>query len=158
APTPQVTPPCRLADKLLAMRHALGGERKQVTVLCAVIVGYSMLAECLDPEDLLTLVGGCFALLAEQVHQYAGTITQFTTDSLMALFGAPMTHEDHAERALHAALDIQVVLREYQGEVERSWGVPLQMRLGLHTGAVVVGRIGDNLRLDYTVQGETTHL
>jgi class 3 adenylate cyclase len=136
----------------------LEGERKQVTVLCAEIVGYNTLAERLDPEDLLTLVGGCFALLAKEVQRYEGTITQFTNDSLMALFGVSMTYEDHAGRALHAALGIQEVLREYQEEVERGWGVPLQMRLGLHTGTVVIGRIGDNLRMDYTVQGETTHL
>jgi class 3 adenylate cyclase len=140
------------------MRSALEGERKQVTVLCAEIVGCSTLAERLDPEDLLTLVGGCFAILAEQVHRYEGTITQFTNDSIMALFDASITQEDHAGRALHAALGIQGALREYQGEVERSWGVPLQMRLGLHTGTVVVGRIGDNLRMDYTVQGDTTYL
>ena len=127
-------------------------------MLYAEIVGCSTLAERLDPEDLLTVVGGCFALLAEQVQQYEGTITQFTNDSIMALFGASMTHEEHAGRALHAALGIQGALREYQREVERVWGVPLQMRLGLHTGTVVVGRIGDNLRMDYTVQGDTTHL
>jgi class 3 adenylate cyclase len=88
------------------MRRTLEGERKQVTVLCAEIVGYRTLTERLEPEDLLTLVGGCFALLDEQIHQYAGTITQFTNDGIMALFGAPITHEDHAGRALHAALSI----------------------------------------------------
>jgi class 3 adenylate cyclase len=140
------------------MRRTVEGERKQVTVLCAEIVGYSMLAERLDPEDLHTLVGGCFALLAEQVQRYEGTVTQFTNDGIMALFGAPITHEDHAGRALHAALGIQGALHEYQGEIERDWGMQLQVRLGLHTGAVVVGRIGDNLWMDYTVQGDTTHL
>ncbi len=94
ASAPQVAPPRHLTDKLLAMRGGLEGERKQVTVLCAEIVGYSTLATRLDPEDLLTLAGGCFALLGEQVHRYEGTITQFTNDSIMALFGASMTHED----------------------------------------------------------------
>jgi DNA-binding winged helix-turn-helix (wHTH) protein len=104
ASTPPVTPPTRLADNLLAMRRAVAGERKQVTVLCAVIVAGSMLAEYLNAEDLQTLIGGCFALLAEQVQRYEGTLTQFTSDGLMALFGVPIAHEDHAGRALHAAL------------------------------------------------------
>jgi hypothetical protein len=101
---------------------------------------------------------GCFAVLTEQVHHYEGTINQFTGDGIMALFGAPITHEDHAVRALHAALGIQAALREYGDMVQRQWGVPFQMRLGLNTGTVVVGRIGDDLRMDYTAQGDTTNL
>jgi len=158
ATTPQLSPPRHLADTILAMRRALEGERKQVTVLCATVVGFSTLAERLAPDDLHTLMGGCFTLLAEQVHRYEGVINQFTSDGMMALFGAPIVHEDHAVRALLTALGIQTALREYQGEIERGWEVPLQMHLGLHTGTVIVGRIGDNLQMHYTVQGDTTSL
>jgi class 3 adenylate cyclase len=117
----------------------------------------SWLADRLDPEDVHTLMDGCFAILTQQVHHYEGTINQFTGDGIMALFGAPIAHEDHAVRALHAALGIQAALREYGGTVQRQWGVPFQMRLGLNTGTVV-GRIGDDLRMDYTAQGDTTNL
>jgi class 3 adenylate cyclase/tetratricopeptide (TPR) repeat protein len=150
--------PRHLADKILAMRSALEGERKQVTVLFADVVGFSTLAGPLDPEDVHTLMDGCFEILTQQVHRYEGTINQFTGDGIMALFGAPLTHEDHAMRALHAALGIQAALQDYHEEVQARWGVPVQMRLGVNTGLVVVGRIGDDLRMDYTAQGDTTNL
>ena len=140
------------------MRSALEGERKQVTVLFADVVGFSTLAGPLDPEDVHTLMDGCFEILTQQVHRYEGTINQFTGDGIMALFGAPLTHEDHAVRALHAALGIQTALQDYREEVQQRWGVPVQMRLGVNTGLVVVGRIGDDLRMDYTAQGDTTNL
>jgi class 3 adenylate cyclase len=136
----------------------LEGERKQVTVLFADVAGFSTVSEQLDAEAVHIIMDGCFDLLTRHVHHYEGTINQFTGDGIMALFGAPITHEDHAIRALHAALDIQAALREYGEAVQRQWGVPLQMRLGLNTGTVVVGRIGDDLRMDYTAQGDTTNL
>ena len=157
APSPSYTPR-HLADKILAMRSALEGERKQVTVLFADVVGFSTLAGPLDPEDVHTLMDGCFEILTQQVHRYEGTINQFTGDGIMALFGAPLMHEDHAIRALHAALGIQTALQDYREEVQERWGVPVQMRLGVNTGLVVVGRIGDDLRMDYTAQGDTTNL
>ncbi len=157
APSQSYTPR-HLADKILAMRSALEGERKQVTVLFADVVGFSTLAGPLDPEDVHTLMDGCFEILTQQVHRYEGTINQFTGDGIMALFGAPLTHEDHAVRALHAALGIQAALQDYREEVQERWGVPVQMRLGVNTGLVVVGRIGDDLRMDYTAQGDTTNL
>jgi len=130
------------------MRSALEGERKQVTVLFADVVGFSTLAGPLDPEDVHTLMDKCFEILTQQVHRYEGTINQFAGDGIMALFGAPLTHEDHAVRALHAALGIQAALQDYREEVQERWGVPVQMRLGVNTGLVVVGRIGDDLRMD----------
>jgi class 3 adenylate cyclase/tetratricopeptide (TPR) repeat protein len=157
APSQSYTPR-HLADKILAMRSALEGERKQVTVLFADVVGFSTLAGPLDPEDVHTLMDGCFEILTQQVHRYEGTINQFTGDGIMALFGAPLMHEDHAVRALHAALGIQKALQDYREEVQERWGVPVQMRLGVNTGLVVVGRIGDDLRMDYTAQGDTTNL
>jgi class 3 adenylate cyclase len=151
------TPP-HLVEKILTTRSALEGERKQVTVVFADVAGFSTLAEQLDPESVHTIMDGRFDILTRQVHHYEGTINQFTGDGIMALFGAPITHEDHANRALHAALDIQAAMQDYGDAVQRQWGVPLQMRLGLNTGTVVVGRIGDDLRMDYTAQGDTTNL
>ncbi len=147
APSQSYTPR-HLADKILSMRSALEGERKQVTVLFADVVGFSTLAGPLDPEDVHTLMDKCFEILTQQVHRYEGTINQFAGDGIMALFGAPLTHEDHAVRALHAALGIQAALQDYREEVQERWGVPVQMRLGVNTGLVVVGRIGDDLRMD----------
>jgi class 3 adenylate cyclase len=110
--------PKHLADKILTSRSALHGERKPVTVLFADVAGFSTLADRLEPENVHTLMDGCFALLTQQVHAYEGTINQFTGDGIMALFGAPIAHEDHAVRALHAALGIQAALRDY-GNVGR---------------------------------------
>jgi class 3 adenylate cyclase/tetratricopeptide (TPR) repeat protein len=155
---PRAYTPKHLADQILARRSALEGERKEVTVLFADTAGFSTLAERLEPETVHTIMDGCFAILTRQVHHYEGTINQFTGDGIMALFGAPLTHEDHAVRALHAALDIQAAMRDYGTAVQQQWAVPFQMRLGLNTGMVVVGRIGDDLRMDYTAQGDTVNL
>src|SRR5438132_480780 len=151
------TPP-HLAERILTSRSALEGERKLVTVLFADVVGFSALAERLDPEAVHTIMDGCFDVLTRCVHRYEGTINQFTGDGIMALFGAPITHEDHAVRALQSALAIQADLVGYGEAVQRRVGSPFQMRIGVNTGTVVVGRIGDNLRMDYTAQGDTTNL
>ena len=150
--------PRHLAEKILTSRSALEGERKQVTVLFADVAGFSSLAERLDPEAIHEVMDGCFAALTQHVHRYEGTINQFTGDGIMALFGAPIAHEDHAVRALHAALDIQTAMQTYGEAVQRQWGEPFQMRVGVNTGLVVVGRIGDDLRMDYTAQGDTVNL
>ena len=150
--------PKHLAERILTSRSALEGERKQVTVLFADVAGFSTLSERLDPEAVHEIMDGCFEVLTRNVHQYEGTINQFTGDGIMALFGAPIAHEDHAVRALQAALDIQADLAGYAETVKRRWRVPFQMRIGINTGSVVVARIGDNLRTDYTAQGDTTNL
>jgi class 3 adenylate cyclase len=156
--TPQSYTPRHLPEKILTSRSALEGERKQVTVLFADVVGFSTLSERVDPEAVHTIMDGCFELLTRAVHRYEGTINQFTGDGIMALFGAPITHEDHAIRALQAALAIQTDVTGYGDAVQRRFGLPFQMRIGVNTGTVVVGRIGDNLRMDYTAQGDTTNL
>ena len=127
-------------------------------MLFADVVGFSTLAERLDPEAVHTIMDGCFEILTRDVHRHEGTINQFTGDGIMALFGAPIAHEDHAVRALQAALSVQAEVVRYGETVQRRWGVPFQMRIGVNTGTVVVGRIGDNLRMDYTAQGDTTNL
>ncbi|MBI3454709.1 MAG: AAA family ATPase [Candidatus Rokubacteria bacterium] len=150
--------PAHLAEKILTSRAALEGERKAVTVLFADVAGFTELAGRLHPEDLHAVMDGCFERLSGAVHRYEGTINQFTGDGIMALFGAPIAREDHAERAIHAALAIQTAIAEYGEALAREKGIPFRMRIGLHSGSVVVGRIGDNLRMDYTAQGDTVNL
>ena len=150
--------PKHLAENVLASKSTHEGERKQVTVLFADCAGFTAIASRLDPEELHGVMDGCFAHLAEAVHRYEGTVNQYTGDGIMALFGAPIAHEDHAVRAVAAALAIQKASREYSGGLERERGFALRLRIGINTGPVVVGRIGDDLRMDYTAQGQTVNL
>ena len=110
--------PQHLTDKILASKSAMEGERKQVTVLFADVAGFTTICEQLDPEEVHTLVDGCFIRLTEAVHRYQGTINQYTGDGVMALFGAPIAHEDHPQRALLAALAIQEAMHELRCETE----------------------------------------
>src|SRR5215510_1951045 len=151
------TPP-HLAEKILKARSALEGERRHVTVLFADMTGFTPLAEKLDPEEVHQIIDRCFELITAEVHRFEGTINQYTGDGVMALFGAPVAHEDSPRRAVHAALGIQRALRTYGEELQAQRGLALQMRLGLNTGLVVVGKIGDDLRMDYTAVGDTTNL
>jgi adenylate cyclase len=150
--------PRHLAETILSSKSTHEGERKQVTVLFADCAGFTAIASRLDPEELHGVMDGCFAHLAEAVHRYEGTVNQYTGDGIMALFGAPIAHEDHAVRAVAAALAIQKASREYSGSLERERGFALRLRIGINTGPVVVGRIGDDLRMDYTAQGTTVNL
>jgi class 3 adenylate cyclase/tetratricopeptide (TPR) repeat protein len=150
--------PSHLAQKILTSAPALEGERKAVTVLFADVAGFTGLAGRISAEDLHVVMDGCFERLSEAVHRYEGTINQFTGDGIMALFGAPIAHEDHAERAIHAARAIQTAMTEYGAALARERGVDFRMRIGLNSGTVVVGKIGDNLRMDYTAQGDTVNL
>src|SRR5216117_1362443 len=150
--------PRHLAEKILGSRHALEGERKQVTVLFADVKGSMDLAEQLDAEDWHRIMDRFFQLLAEGVHRFEGTVNQYTGDGIMALFGAPIAHEDHAQRACWAALHLQDALRGYAREVKREQGLTVAVRMGLNSGEVVVGRIGDDLRMDYTALGHTASL
>jgi predicted ATPase/class 3 adenylate cyclase len=150
--------PRHLAEKILTSKTALEGERKQVTVLFADCAGFTALSTKLDPEELHAVMDGCFMQLSETVHRYEGTINQFTGDGIMALFGAPIAHEDHAVRGVAAALAIQRAAREYEDVVRRERGLDFSLRIGINTGPVVVGKIGDDLRMDYTAQGQTVNL
>jgi len=156
--SPRAYTPAHLAEKILKARGALQGERKQVTVLFADVSGFTAISENLDPEAVHGLMNGAFELMLGAIHRYEGTVNQFLGDGLMALFGAPIAHEDHAQRAVHAALAIQRALHDYRERLERERGVDFRMRIGLNTGLVVVGAIGDNLRMDYTAVGDTTNL
>jgi len=150
--------PKHLADKILHSRSALDGERRQVTVLFADVAGFTSLAEKLDPEEVHRIINGCFERITAEVHRFEGTINQYTGDGVMALFGAPIAHEDSARRAVHAALGIQRAIADYGATLRAERGPSLAMRVGLNTGAVVVGAIGDDLRMDYTAVGDTTNL
>ena len=157
ASSPRSYTPAHLAQRILKDRTALEGERKQVTVLFCDIADSTPLAERLGPERMHHVLSTFFELAIEQVHRYEGTVNQFLGDGLMALFGAPIALEDHALRAVLAALDIQRVLTERSATVTGS-GQRLGLRIGLNSGAVVVGKIGDNLRMDYTAIGDTTNV
>jgi len=152
--SPQSYTPQHLADKILQSKTALEGERKQVTALFCDITNSTALAERLGPEAMHSLLNRFFDLALGRIHRYEGTVNQFLGDGFMALFGAPIAHEDHARRAVLAALDLQHALQGFMDETSS----PLQTRMGLNTGSVVVGAIGDNLRMDYTAVGDTTHL
>jgi class 3 adenylate cyclase/tetratricopeptide (TPR) repeat protein len=151
------TPPY-LAEQILTSRSALEGERKQVTVLFADLKGSMELLADRDPEEARQLLDPVLERMMAAVHRYEGTVNQVMGDGIMALFGAPLAHEDHAVRACYAALAMQAAVKQYAAEVQRSHGVPVQIRVGLHAGEVVVRAIGSDLHMDYTAVGQTTHL
>ena len=155
---PQSYTPKFLADKILTTRGSIEGERKLVTVLFTDVAGYTSMSEKLDPEEVHQIMDGCFKLLMDEIHKYEGTIDKFTGDGVMALFGAPVAHEDHAQRACYAALAMQRVMGEYGEKIERECGVEFKMRVGLNSGPVIVGSVGNDLRMDYTAIGDTTNL
>jgi class 3 adenylate cyclase len=142
----------------LTTRSSIEGERKLVTVLFADVANYTSISEKLDPEEVHQIMDGCFKILMDEIHKYEGTINQFTGDGVMSLFGAPVAHEDHAQRACHAALSIQKAVGEYGEKIRKDCGVDFKMRIGLNSGPVIVGSIGDDLRMDYTAVGDTTNL
>ncbi len=150
--------PKHLADKILQSKSALEGERKQVTVLFADVQGSMDLAEGMDPEEWHRILNRFFEILTEGVHHFEGTVNQYTGDGIMALFGAPIAHEDHAQRACYAALHLSDALRRYGNELRLERGLSFSVRMGLNSGDVVVGKIGDDLRMDYTAQGHTVGL
>ena len=156
-PVERYTPP-HLAERILKTRSALEGERKQVTVIFCDIVGSTALAEAVGPEAMHALLNEFFEVVLDIVHGYEGTINQFLGDGVMAIFGAPISHEDHALRACLAALDLQAafsLLRESKGDA--GWE-GLEVRIGVNSGFLVVGRIGNDLRMDYTAIGDTTNV
>src|SRR6266436_5759897 len=160
APTPlplAYTPPS-LVEKILTTRRALEGERKQVTVLFADLKGSTELIRDLDPEAAQTLLDPALQHMMDAVHRYEGTVNQVLGDGIMALFGAPVAHEDNAVRACYAALAMQTAMRASTAEVRRTRGLELRMRVGLNSGVVVVRAIGNDLHMDYSAVGETTHL
>jgi class 3 adenylate cyclase/tetratricopeptide (TPR) repeat protein len=156
--TPATSTPKHLADKILTARRDLEGERKHVTVLFADVKGSMELAEQMDQEEWSRIMQRFFQILSEGVERFEGFVDKFTGDGIMALFGAPIAHEDHARRACYAALHLRDEIANYATELRRQHGVGFSTRMGLNSGAVVVGRIGDDLRMEYTAQGHTVGL
>jgi class 3 adenylate cyclase len=150
--------PKHLAEKILQGKSALEGERKQVTVLFADVKGSMELAGQLDPEAWHRILERFFEILTEGVHRFEGTVNQYTGDGIMALFGAPIAHEDHAQRACFAALHLRETLKTYADALRIEHGLNFSVRMGINSGEVVVGKIGDDLRMDYTAQGHTVGL
>jgi class 3 adenylate cyclase/tetratricopeptide (TPR) repeat protein len=159
--SPQSYTPHHLAQKILTSREALEGERKLITVLFADVKGSTeLLAERNpdDPEEARRLLDPVIEHMIEAVHRYEGTVNRVVGDGIMALFGAPLAHEDHAVRASYAALRMQEAIRHYSEKVRRSRGIEVLIRVGLNSGDVLVRTIGSDLRMDYTADGLTTHL
>ncbi len=150
--------PDHLAQKIRAGRGALEGERKQVTVLFADVAGSMELAERSDAEAWQLIMERFFTILCAGVHRFEGTVDKFTGDGIMALFGAPIGHEDHAQRACYAALHLQRELAAYAADLRRNDGLNLSVRMGLNSGEVVVGAIGEDLAMAYTAVGHTVGL
>jgi class 3 adenylate cyclase/tetratricopeptide (TPR) repeat protein len=167
APQPPATPapraplaytPTALAEKIRTSRATLEGERKQITVLFADIKDSMTLIRDLDPEAAQQLLDPALHTMMDAVHRYEGTVNQVLGDGIMALFGAPIAHEDHAARACYAALAMQAALGAYAEEVRRTHGLTMQSRIGLNSGEVVVRTIHNDLHMDYSAVGQTTHL
>jgi class 3 adenylate cyclase/tetratricopeptide (TPR) repeat protein len=150
--------PSYLAEKILTSRSALEGERKQVTVLFADLKSSMELLADRDPEEARQLLDPVLEQMMAAVHRYEGTVNQVMGDGIMALFGAPIAHEDHAVRACYAALAMQAAMQHYAEQVRRTQGLAVQMRVGLNSGEVVVRAIGNDLHMDYSAVGQTTHL
>jgi class 3 adenylate cyclase/tetratricopeptide (TPR) repeat protein len=155
---PESYTPKPLAERIRNSRNHIEGERKRVTALFADAANYTSISERLDPEEIHQIMEGCFKVLMDEIHRYEGMITHFSGDGILALFGAPLAHEDHMQRACYAALSIQHALRDYGGRIRKKYGVDFKMRVGLHAGLVIVGSIGDDLRMDYTAIGDTINL
>jgi class 3 adenylate cyclase/tetratricopeptide (TPR) repeat protein len=156
--SPEVYTPKHLAERILTSKSALEGERKQVTVLFADLKGSMELLADRDPEEARKILDPVLERMMEAVHRYEGTVNQVMGDGIMALFGAPVAHEDHAVRACYAALRMQESVKSYAEGVRRQEGIAVRIRVGLNSGAVVVRAIGSDLHMDYTAVGQTTHL
>ena len=156
--SPDAYTPPHLAEKILTSRSTVEGERKQVTVLFADLKGSMELLADRDPEEARKVLDPVLERMMEAIHHYEGTVNQVLGDGIMALFGAPLAHEDHAVRACYAALRMQESVKRYAEEVQRTEGIPVQIRVGINSGEVVVRSIGSDLHMDYTAVGQTTHL
>ena len=152
------TPPRGLAEKILNSRTSVEGERKLVSIIFIDVANYTSISEHLDPEEIHQIMDRCFKLIMGEIHRYEGTITQFTGDGVMALFGAPIAHEDHAQRSCYAALAIQRSMKNFSSKIGLDYGIEFTVRTGINSGLVIVGSIGDDLHMDYTALGDTTNL
>jgi len=156
--SPDTYTPTHLAQKIRTSKTAVEGERKQLTALFAHLEGALELIADRDPEEAYKVLHPMLERMMEAVHHYEGSVNQVAGDGIMALFGAPLAHEDHAARACYAALRMQQAVRRYADELRLGQGAVVQIRIGVNSGQVVVRSIGSDLRMDYTAVGQTTHL
>jgi len=156
--SPDSYTPRYLAERILTSKAAIEGERKRVTVLFSDLRGSMEIVAERDPEAARRLLDPVLEQMMEAVHRFDGTVNQVMGDGIMALFGAPLAYEDHAVRACYAALRMQESVKRYAERVRREHGVTLRIRVGLNSGEVVVRAIGNDLHMDYTAVGQTTHL
>jgi class 3 adenylate cyclase len=151
--------PREFAERLLASRGQAGRERRTVTLLFSDVKGSTAMAEALDPEDVMGIMDGAFDVLIEPIYRYEGTLARLMGDAILAFFGAPIAHEDDPERACRAALEILVGANEYAARLEEERGIEgFDVRVGIHTGLVVVGEVGSDLRVEYTAMGDAVNL
>jgi class 3 adenylate cyclase/tetratricopeptide (TPR) repeat protein len=150
--------PAQLMEKMLHQAEHLRGERRMVTVLFADLSGFTSISERLDPEDVYQLMDEVLRAFVEEIYRYEGTVDKFTGDGVMAIFGAPVAHEDDPERAVRAAIGMQNALDRMNRTIAGRYHVELKCRIGLNSGEVVVGGLGSDLRLDYTVMGDAVNV
>src|SRR5262249_48870183 len=158
ATAPRSYTPAHLAERILTSRSGIEGERKQITVLFADVKGSMELLADRDAEEAGELLDAVVERMMEAVHRYEGTVNQVMGDGIMALFGAPLACEDHGTRACFAALRMREEFERYAEEVRRTRGLPLHIRIGINSGEVVVRSVSNDLSMDYTAVGQTTHL
>jgi adenylate cyclase len=147
-----------LMERLRAAGIEAAGQRRNVTVLFTDLTGFTALSERMDSEDVYEIIQQYIQALVNNVYKYEGIVDKLTGDGLMALFGAPIMHENNAERAVRAALDMQADVLQLSKEIRKKHKVDLRMRVGLHSGPVVVGGMGSNMMMDYTAIGDTVNL
>jgi class 3 adenylate cyclase/predicted ATPase len=150
--------PGHLVEKMARQSQDHKGERRTVTILFNDVSGFTSMSERLDPEEVYSIMDDLFKSFVEEVYRYEGTVDKFTGDGLMALFGAPVAHENDPERAVRAAMNMQAAVERLNQRITPRYGIRLQVRFGLNAGEVVVGGLGSDLRLDYTVMGDAVNV
>jgi len=150
--------PSALAEKIALESKRIEGERRQVTVLFADVSGFTSISEKLDPEQVYEIADAVTKAFVDQIYAHEGTLDKFMGDGVMALFGAPVAHEDDPARAVRAALEMQDALRKIAQDFQARLNIPLKVRIGLNTGTVIVGSVGSDLRMDYTAIGDTVNV
>src|SRR5215204_5327946 len=149
---------CLNCGNQLEVQVRVEGERKYVTVLFADVVDSTGLGERLDPEQVAEIMNGAFAFLNASITKYGGTVARLLGDAIIAFFGAPVAHEDDAERAVRAGLEIQAKARVYAQVTRRDYGVDFEVRVGINTGLAVLAAMGGEIRTEYTAMGDTTNV
>ena len=152
--------PSGITEKILSQRDKIEGEKRQVTVMFCDMKGFTPLSEKLGPEAVYAMMDEVYEILIHKVHEYEGTVNEMTGDGIMALFGAPIALEDAPQRAIRSAMAIHREMTRFNERMRQEKGEfpPVKMRIGIHTGPVVVGTLGNDLRVEFTAVGDTVNL